>query len=178
MAQLGRAALEAFFETGDKPTQAQFADLIESCLNLVDDGPGGIIFSASLSITSAQILQLNTTPLEIVAAPGADKVIELIAWSSSLIFNTSKYFVNTDLFIITDTADLPQGMMVLNSESILKSTASRILKGGLGLTGLFTSETDTQLIADKSLQVTVDSGNPTTGDSDIVVFVAYRIIDI
>ena len=32
-----RAVLKTFFETGDKPTAAQFADLIDSCFNLVDD---------------------------------------------------------------------------------------------------------------------------------------------
>jgi hypothetical protein len=38
MAQLGRAALKQFFETGDQPTQAQFEDLIDSIYNLTDDG--------------------------------------------------------------------------------------------------------------------------------------------
>lgn len=37
MAKLDRAALKAFFETGDKPTQAQFADLIDSYVNITDD---------------------------------------------------------------------------------------------------------------------------------------------
>lgn len=31
MAQIGRAALKAYFETGDIPTEAQFIDLIDSC---------------------------------------------------------------------------------------------------------------------------------------------------
>lgn len=43
MAKLDRAALKAFFETGDKPTQPQFADFIDSFISLVsnsnlDDG--------------------------------------------------------------------------------------------------------------------------------------------
>lgn len=37
MAKLSRADLKLFFETGDKPTQAQFADLIDSLLSLIDD---------------------------------------------------------------------------------------------------------------------------------------------
>ena len=36
MAVLDRAALKLFFETGDKPTQAQFADLIDSLFSLID----------------------------------------------------------------------------------------------------------------------------------------------
>lgn len=37
MAVLDRAQLKAFFETGDKPTQAQFADLIDTLVSLSDN---------------------------------------------------------------------------------------------------------------------------------------------
>lgn len=40
MAQLSRAALISFFETGDKPEGFEFADLIDSIPNFVDDGIG------------------------------------------------------------------------------------------------------------------------------------------
>jgi len=36
MAKKTRAELKAFFETGDKPTQQQFADFIDSVLNLIE----------------------------------------------------------------------------------------------------------------------------------------------
>lgn len=38
MAQLGRAALKLYYETGDIPTEAQFGDLIDSLYNFTDDG--------------------------------------------------------------------------------------------------------------------------------------------
>lgn len=38
MAETTRTALKAFFETNDKPTQSQFADLIDSFQNILDDG--------------------------------------------------------------------------------------------------------------------------------------------
>ena len=37
MSRETRATLKAFFETGDKPTQAQFVDLIDSSLNFESD---------------------------------------------------------------------------------------------------------------------------------------------
>ena len=40
MAQLSRAALKLYFETGDIPTDVQFADLIDSFQNFSDDGAG------------------------------------------------------------------------------------------------------------------------------------------
>lgn len=38
MAQEGRAQLKTYFEKGDKPTEQQFANLIDSCINIIDDG--------------------------------------------------------------------------------------------------------------------------------------------
>lgn len=38
MAEQTRTILKSWFETGDKPTEQQFADLIDSMLNLQDDG--------------------------------------------------------------------------------------------------------------------------------------------
>lgn len=38
MSKLNRAALKAFFETGDFPTEAQFSDFIDSVINFENDG--------------------------------------------------------------------------------------------------------------------------------------------
>ena len=50
-----RTQLKAYFETGDKPTQAQFADLIESNINLTDATTvtGNLQLSSSLLHVSA-----------------------------------------------------------------------------------------------------------------------------
>jgi len=37
MAQKNRTTLKSYFNTGDKPTEQQFGDLIDSCFNLEDD---------------------------------------------------------------------------------------------------------------------------------------------
>lgn len=37
MAQKTRAQLELYFQTGDIPTQSQFAEVFESCVNITDD---------------------------------------------------------------------------------------------------------------------------------------------
>jgi len=52
MAQLSRAALEAFFETGDKPSESNFVDLIDSCLNFVSDGAPIKVESVTISRTA------------------------------------------------------------------------------------------------------------------------------
>jgi hypothetical protein len=64
----GRTTLKSFFETGDKPTQDQFARMIESMVVLPTNGTGASIGAVGLSI-----LQASTTA-SAVAAIGATQV--------------------------------------------------------------------------------------------------------
>jgi hypothetical protein len=64
MALISRANLKKYFETGDKPTEAQFADLIGSVFNLKDDG-------AQLIVTYLESL-FSTARLNKSAVQGAD----------------------------------------------------------------------------------------------------------
>lgn len=41
MAKINKAALKAYFQTGKIPTQSNFADLIDSVMNIPDGGRGG-----------------------------------------------------------------------------------------------------------------------------------------
>jgi hypothetical protein len=66
----GRAALKQWFETGDKPTQGQFAELIDSMFNLADDSITiaaitGLSQALAGKATSAQVktVQDNITTL-------------------------------------------------------------------------------------------------------------------
>ncbi|MCK5603119.1 hypothetical protein KAR91_14645 [Candidatus Pacearchaeota archaeon] len=47
MAELSRAVLKLFFETGDIPTESEFASLIDSLLNLTDDDTDNLSQSAT-----------------------------------------------------------------------------------------------------------------------------------
>jgi hypothetical protein len=50
-----------------------------------------IILEASVTIASADVLQLNSTPIEIVAAPGAGYAIEVVSASVKIDFNSAAY---------------------------------------------------------------------------------------
>jgi hypothetical protein len=51
MAQEGRTALKAYFETGDVPTEAQFINLIDSLHNTTDDG-AAVTASSTTTLTN------------------------------------------------------------------------------------------------------------------------------
>ena len=123
--------------------------------------------SASLTIASADVLTLNTTPLTIVGAVSG-YAIEVVSASVKIDFNSAAYATNTDINVVCSGATQSQF-----KDNVLAASVSTVRKL-LPTSGL--SATDTQLISNASLLVSVGSGNPTAGDSDITVFVNYRLI--
>ena len=127
------------------------------------------IKSASLTIASADVLTLNTTPIEIVAAQGVGKYIEVISASVNIDFNSVAYATNTTLQLI-------------NSGSTVEQFASPTLDASIAQIANFSAATPSaaqvQLTANTALNVSVKSGDPTAGDSDITVYVLYRVVTI
>ena len=126
-----------------------------------DSGIECIQGTAKLTIASADVLQLNTTPIEIVAAPGAGYAIEVISASMKMVYVSATYSTNTTLELITAGATNRQ------AETQIKNSASTIRRFADATT--LGSATAIQLIDNAALNVTVASGNPTAGDSDITV---------
>lgn len=126
---------------------------------------------ASLTIPAASVLTLNATPLTIVAAPGSGKYIEVISASSSMTFVSAAYATNTTLRLINDGATIPQ----LQDTAILLSSVTKNTKFK-DVTSAAAGQT--QIITNTALKVDVATGNPTAGDSILIVKVVYRIVTI
>lgn len=127
---------------------------------------------ASLTIASADVLQLNSTPQTIVAAQGAGTSIEVISASVKIDFNSAAYATNTSLHLHIAGADDNVGQI---GNNILTATVTQTCSSYAPSNP---SSGQTQVLSNAALQVTVPSGNPTTGDSDIEVFVLYRVINV
>ena len=123
--------------------------------------------SASLTIASADVLTLNSTPITIVGAV-AGYAIEVVSASVKVDFNTTPYATNTDINVVCSGALQSQ-----LKDNVLAASVSTVRKL-LSPSGL--SATDTQLISNASLLVSVGTGDPMAGDSDITVYVNYRLI--
>ena len=135
-----------------------------------DSGIECIQGTAKLTIATADVLHLNTTPIEIVAAPGAGYAIEVISASLKMVYNSATYATNTSLELLTAGATNSQ------ASTVIKNSASTIRRFADATT--LASATATQLVENAALNVTVASGDPTAGDSDITVYVTYRIITL
>ncbi len=141
-------------------------------------GGGGInvdtLYKAEIDITEAEILQLNSTPKQIIAAPGIGKYIEVVSASASIvIYSGTPYTVNTSLTLINTGATIRQSTNATFLGASVVKNSLFIQAGGIGAT-------DTQCVNNAALNVSVLTGNPTnigTG-SDIKVKVLYRIVTI
>lgn len=119
-------------------------------------------FYAEIDLSSAEILALNGTPKEIVAAPGAGKVIVPLATVENFTYNSIAYATNTDLAIKHSTL-AGNG----NAVGSVGGTASVIYFSQFG--------SSLQAVANDSLVALVQTGNPTAGNSTATLGVYYKI---
>lgn len=124
---------------------------------------------AYLTIATADVKLLFGTPLEIVAAPGANKGIVIEEAVMYLTYNSATYDTNTTLWIVTDTAEIAQ---FIGTTYLASSKTVAIQLNRYGVVG------KTQIIANKGVNVFVTGGNPATGDSEVIIYVKYTIIDM
>ena len=135
-----------------------------------DSGIDCIQGTAKVVIPTAQVLTLNSIPVQLVAAPGAGYAIEVLSAIVKIDFNTTAYSSNTVLDIINTGATKPiKSLPCLNAtvDTIRDITPSSS-----------TTATQTQMLENVALMATSNSADPTAGDSDITIYVTYRIIEL
>jgi len=135
-----------------------------------DNGIFCIGGSAELTIASADVLTLNSTPLTIVSAVSG-YAIEVVSASVKIDNPGAPYATNVGLELICSGATERQAV----SLSALNASVTSVRR--LAIDSTF-GATDTQLIANADLLVQVPTGNPTAGDADITVYVNYRLIPV
>jgi len=124
--------------------------------------------SATLTLTSAQILALNSTPIAFGITPASGKYIHVLSADAEMDFQTTAYATNGRLNVRTVGATQPQAQWAANF--MLFGTVSRRTKASIG-SG--TGVTDTQIIVDADLEAFVEVGDPTAGDSPVTITVLY-----
>jgi hypothetical protein len=122
---------------------------------------------ASYVLSSAEVLALNSTPITIVSGV-AGKELQVMSAAVHIKFASAAYATNTTIAIGT-TSD-PDGQAQLNCLA-----ASSITRGTMGLV---TTGTSSNLHGGEDLVISAVSGNPATGNSQVVVDITYREIDL
>ena len=129
----------------------------------------GILSVAQLTLSSAEILALNSTPLQIIASPGVGSSIVVISAVLDYTYGSAAYATNVTLQVYTDTATAPQA-----AAACLDATATRKVRLSLSTGSIGAS--DTMVIDNKALYVNVATGDPTAGDGTAVLTIYYCIL--
>lgn len=116
------------------------------------------------TFTSAQILQSNTTPLEIVPAQGPGKIIVPLLFITRLKFGTIAYATNTSMQYRINNISI-SGLAMILSAAVNR----------LRMKAMPDTTVDTTDLANQPLMLQTDTGNPTAGDGTLEVTVIYTI---
>jgi len=123
-----------------------------------------------VTIPTAEVLTGFATPVVLVGAV-AGKTILPVYVIEELDYNSVAYATNGRTYIKHDGATDP--IFELSGNAFLFGTVSRNI---LMTASAPSAVTDTQLLVNADLLWTVDSANPTAGDSDITVKISYILI--
>lgn len=127
---------------------------------------------ANVTIPSAEVLALNTTPKELVAAQGLGTIIVPIAVVGKVVNNTVPYATNTT-FIIYENAS----SVLYTSNAFINTVASspvyhQFQQQQPSITSTVNIQENT------ALKASVSMGDPTAGDGDLEILVYYRLITV
>lgn len=135
----------------------------------------GLVQNKKITLTSAQILDLHNTPVELIPAPGVDKFIQVLSIYSYLDFNTTPYVTSNAgsiYYRYGDNTITVQEYSLAGVNQMLQKTKDTFQGGQIP-----SFSTDDSWLPNENVQAfsNVASSN---GDSPINVYISYIIKDL
>lgn len=140
-------------------------DIKDSFLNRNDDYTTQ---TALITLSAAEILNLNSSPKQIVAAPGANKVIIVHHALLVYTFVSAAYATNTTLEVIWNG-------LSASSIGFIGALAATANRQSIAVPSALSAAVD---FSNKAIMARAQTGNPTTGDSTAKLAVTYSILSI
>lgn len=125
------------------------------------------VITVKKTLTASQVKNGNTTPIQIVAAPGAGKVVKFVGGFYNMRFGTVGFDACSSMYITNPTAGVTQGQ---------DGDASFGVAGDINgvfviVQGVGNWKANEALVA----KMDVDSS---LGDSEIDIYIQYQIIEL
>ena len=129
-----------------------------------------LVFTKKTTVTSAEILQLNSTPkLLVPGIPG--KILRFVGWDAKWAGRGASYATNTTTFL----RHVGSGSVFLVSNAAVPLTTTQA-SGFTQMSSLVITSNSGNILEGAGIELGVNTGNPTAGDFDIDVFVHYKVI--
>jgi hypothetical protein len=137
---------------------------------------GGAVQSVTVSLSSAQLLALNTSPVTIIPAPGAGSYILILVTSYELIYGSSPYSIAGDPpgLCYGGHATYPADEGGWNVSSFTGSSNSVAFVVGPGSLGFVA----TSNVSNQPVKLVADIGNPTGGNGTGKITVLYTTVTL
>lgn len=157
---------------GDKALYENIGTNTSANFNALGDVTGAelaenTIKVASVSLTDTEIKNLNSSPVELVSAPGSSRVIELQSIAMFLNHGGTDYDTNGTLEVRTSTTNTTLSDSVSGSNFLFKSSNAYHKLDSVSA----------QLDVNEAIELFCGSGDPATGNGTLDVEVVYRIHD-
>lgn len=130
------------------------------------DFVGYVEFTGSLTIATADVLQLNTTPKVLISAI-TGRTIRVKNIRAKMTYAGVAYATNTTLNVYMTVGGASNSQFTI--PTFLAATADEHRIG--------TVTAAAKLAASADVKISVNTGNPTAGTSDIVIYYDYDVLD-
>lgn len=127
----------------------------------------GAIRVAEVTLSTAQVLAANSTPIEVVPAPGVGRANIPVIVIASVAFVSAAYATNTSLTVGYG------GAGIITITGILAATSSKVAMAAGTVPAVTTATAQ-----NAAINVSVATGNPITGDSPVTVSVMYVTVNL
>ena len=132
---------------------------------MADAVGGGTVRVAKVTLTSAQVQALVSTPITLVPEPGAGWIVSILSATCYIDYNSVAYTTGADIILEYGTAD------VVVFDGILALTADTVMVASPAGSVVVASAVNA------AVNVTAD-GIPGAGDSPVTVSVVYTLIGL
>lgn len=123
--------------------------------------------SKRVTLTSAQVLALNGTPVTLISAPWAGLFVDVISVTAAVDYNSAAYATNTTIELRYTNGS--GAKVSADVAALLTATADKTVT----VKGVTTELVN---VANAPVVARVATGNPVTGNSPISFQVTYRIL--
>lgn len=118
-------------------------------------------YTGKINVSSAEILQLNSVPKELVVAPGAGYILMPIHAIVKYHFGTISYATNLNVILGLDT-----GALILTFSNLINQVVDAVRFSNAGILGNNQPENE-------GIELSVQIGDPTAGDGNLDVYLWY-----